>query len=383
MKIGILTQPLHNNYGGILQAYALQTILKRMGHEAWIINRDFAEVPLWRRIAAFCKSLVLQYASGNKNSPFFLFFSTEEQKSIINRNTSVFIDNNIQPRTRCLKSNKALLKEIKKQKFDAYIVGSDQVWRPMYSPCLGNYFVDFVDNETNIKRIAYAASFGVDTWEFTKKQTKQCAALVQKFDAVSVREKSAISLCQTFLNKDALHVLDPTLLLDKSDYVKLVLEAKESVSDGDLMAYILDSSTEKTEMINIIAQQLELKSFSAMASKKLTRKTKNNIEECIFPSITKWLRGFMDAKFVVTDSFHGCVFSIIFNKPFIVIGNEKRGMSRFSSLLEMFDLEDLLVCSMEQLTTERMQLPIKWDEVNVSKLDKLRISMQFLQNNLK
>ena len=97
--------------------------------------------------------------------------------------------------------------------YDAFIVGSDQVWRPSYNQHLEQAFLNFTENWKNVKRIAYAASFGVDNWEFTKKQTKECKRLVQKFDFVSVREDTAVNLCKEHLGIEATHVLDPTLLL--------------------------------------------------------------------------------------------------------------------------------------------------------------------------
>jgi hypothetical protein len=358
MQIGILTQPLRTNYGGILQAYALQTVLQRMGDEVCIINRRPSDIPLWKKLAIICKSILLRYILGNKQRPL-LPYKKPKQKSI-----ELFIRQYIH-QTKPLKSNRILKKEMKKYNFDAYVVGSDQVWRPRYSPCLSNYFVDF-DNRINIKKIAYAASFGVDIWEFSEEQTTQCAALIQKFNAVSVREKSGIDLCLRYLKKEAIQLIDPTLLLDKSDYIHLVSEAKEAVSKGNLMIYILDASDKKMNIINSVTEQLSIQPF--VASKL---------------SVTQWLRGFMDAKFVVTDSFHGCVFSIIFNKPFLAIANADRGLARFMSLLEMFGLKDRLIYSDNQSITEIIQLPIDWERVNEITEQEKEKSFQYLQCNLK
>ena len=382
MKIGILTQPLHNNYGGLFQAYALQSTLKKMGHEVWIIDRDYPNTPLWRKCASIVKYILLRYIFKTKLNTAFPFWMTNKQREKISENTSIFTINNIYPKTEKIKSNNALRKKIKELQFECYVVGSDQVWRPAYSPCITNYFLDFVKTKKNICRIAYAASFGVDYWEFTKKQTKKCAELIKKFDAVSVREDSGLTLSKDFLKTDTVQVVDPTLLLDKSEYEKLISN-NETDNKGNLMVYILDFSADKTEIVNFVAKNKNYQPFFAMPNSTLTTKTKNNIEECVFQSVPQWIRGFMDAEFVITDSFHGCIFSIIFNKPFIAIGNDKRGMTRFTSLLKTFNLEDRLIFSLEELTLEKLTCTIDWNKINMIKSEKKEESIQFLFHNIK
>ncbi|MDR2979034.1 MAG: polysaccharide pyruvyl transferase family protein [Bacteroidales bacterium] len=380
MKIGILTQPLHNNYGGLLQAYALQTVLKRMGHEAWIIDRDYPDTPLWRKSAIVIKNTLRRMIF--KSNYVFPFWITGKQKEKIAENTSAFVANNIYPKTEKIKSNKALRKKIKKWQFECYIVGSDQVWRPLYSPCITNYFLDFVKDKKNTGRIAYAASFGVDYWAFTEKQTKKCAELIKEFDAISVREDTGISLSENYLKTKAIQTLDPTLLLNKSDYEELIPDT-ESMNTGNLMVYILDSTPDKTEIVNMVAKNNNLQAFSIMPDHTLSMATKNEIKKCIFPSVTKWIRGFIDAEFVITDSFHGCIFSIIFNKPFIAIGNNERGMTRFTSLLKIFNLEDRLIFTSDELTYDKLTSTVDWDKINKIRSEKKDESIQFLLNNIR
>jgi polysaccharide pyruvyl transferase WcaK-like protein len=253
---------------------------------------------------------------------------------------------------------------LQKYNFDAYIVGSDQVWRPRYSPCITNYFLDFIENTNSYKKIAYAASFGVDNWEFTSKQTKQCSSLAKKFDAIFVREHNGIHLCSKFLGVNAVHVLDPTMLLDKDDYIQLVKSENEIESSGNLMIYILDSSEGKQKIIETVSKELSLIPFSILPNKRFTEESQNEIDHCVIPSVTSWLRGFMDANFVITDSFHGCIFSIIFNKPFIAIGNKERGLTRFISLLNLFELEDRLIILPEELSKEKLNKVINFERVN-------------------
>lgn len=350
MKICILTQPLGTNYGGLLQAYALQTILKRMGHEVWTEDRKY--------YSSYIERIKLLIARLIKYRGFY--YSTKEQEQFIAHNAASFIHKYItttEPISSCTKE------ELRKYHFDAYVVGSDQVWRPIYSPYLPNYFLDFTVGQ-HVKRVAYAASFGTPEWEFSAEQTKQCARLVKNFDAVSVRENSGVELCRRYLGIDAVHLLDPTMLLDKEDYIYLVEQEQVPASGKNLMVYVLDQSEEKEAIIKKVSQVLGLFSNVVMPQKDFREVGSKEIEQCVFPPVTDWLRGFMDAEYVVTDSFHGTVFSILFNKPFVVIANKERGMARFTSLLKMFNLEDCLVYSRENVTNEKLRTPVSFEKVN-------------------
>lgn len=382
MKIGILTQPLRNNYGGLLQAYALQTTLKRMGHDVWIINREFEEPHFIRKFTSLGKKIILKYFFKKSTEPIFIFEPTKEEKKIVATYTYQFVKAHFPHITKIITKNKDLL-SLSRKGFDAYVVGSDQVWRPGYSPNITNYFFDFVENETKIKRIAYAASFGFSNWEFTEEQTRDCSRLAKKFDAISVREDSGIDLCREYLGVGAVHVLDPTMLLDTKDYIHLVENENEGNSVGNLMTYILDETDEKKQIINDASKKLKLSPFSVMPNKMLTKETRAQIGECIYSPVTQWLRGFIDAEFVVTDSFHGCVFSILFNKPFIVIGNQKRGMSRFNSLLKIFELEDRLVHVSKTNYKNLFIEQINWTKVNAILMTKREEAKLFLTKYLR
>lgn len=243
MKIGILTQPLHNNYGGILQAYALQKVLKDMGHKVWTINREYTPSG-YDRFMFTMRRLLVKLFHKEMSIPSW---QVKEKGSIL-RYIRAFVEDNIQT-TEEITSTKQLSSLHRKYAFDAYIVGSDQVWRPKYSPCITNYFLDFIENDCTIKKIAYAASFGEDKWEFTKRQTQKCARLAKQFHAISVREDSAIRLCNNYLGVDALHVLDPTMLLDKEDYIALINKGNTHPTKGNLFVYILDKNKNKYNIV--------------------------------------------------------------------------------------------------------------------------------------
>lgn len=378
MRIGIITQPLKNNYGGLLQNYALQQCLKRFGHKVYTINRAYqGDIYLSKQteqMRFFIKQTIKKFLGRT-------YLPTKEEYKIITSECRKFVEQNIQV-TNSVKTQDEIIATTKEYKFDAFVVGSDQVWRPMYSPNIYNDFLDFCKDNSNVKRISYAASFGVDNWEFNDVQTEECRRLTKLFNAVSVRENSAIELCKRFLGVDATLVLDPTLLLEKEDYIELVQKAGEKESAGDLFCYILDDNATIKNAIHYIEKQFSLKSYQVKPLKKaFSIKRGDSISEHIIPSPTKWLRAFMDAKMVFTDSFHGCVFSIIFNKPFWVIGNKERGNARFDSLLKLFNLEDRRI-GLNEINGIDITKGIDWEKVNTIKEEWQKKSLNFLNSHL-
>lgn len=376
MKIGIITQPLRNNYGGLLQNYALQQVLKKLGHE--VITLDHTETPFSRLkiIVSFIKTFFLTLIGKGKGRKYYSL--DENKKAYIGKHTQYFTDKYIN-HTRPMYATEDFRNFCINNKIEVLIVGSDQVWRPLYNSNIYRSFFDFAKG-IEIKRYAYAASFGVDHWEFTEEQTIKCKRLIGLFDAISVREESGVGLCDTYFGRKAEHVLDPTMLLDKEDYEELVKNENEPVSSGNLFTYILDESEEKNNVIEEVATSLDLVPFTVMPKYRVNRETIKHIDECVFPPVTKWLRAFMDAKFVVCDSFHGVVFSIIFNKPFLVIGNNKRGISRFFSLLKLYNLEDRLITGFDN-DLSVINIQINWDSVNSIRNYRKEKSYSYLQRN--
>lgn len=360
MKIGILTLPLHTNYGGILQAWALQEVLFRHNHQPWIIryeHRNLKKQNLVRRVIRFLYLRIYLNQICRKR-----LYSSSISKAI-QKNTQKFITDrfkNLSPRILC-KSD--LIKYTSENNFEAYVVGADQVWRPLYSPDLAAYFLDFCDKD-DVKKIAYAASFGVDYWEFDSESSNMARNLIRNFDKVSVRENDGIVLCKEKLGIDAIHVLDPTLLLDQIDYIKLVKSAtcEYKMPDGNLLAYILDESTEKYSMIHECELKCTLKAFycKSKLNPNQSNKSKDH-DDYIVPPIEQWITSFINAKMIITDSFHGCVFSIIFNKPFWTFSNDMRGSSRINSLLDMFDLRDRIIVNGKPTDWNKN---IDWNAVN-------------------
>ncbi len=371
MKIGILTHPLETNYGGILQAFALQKVLRDMGHDVYTIDRHnrLSYPSFFRHFLSFGKRNLLHYLKGKNVSTAWNPFISEKDFKYISNNTQKFIDKNIQLTDRI---DSHQLREIDdKYLFDAYVVGSDQVWLPQYCP---DSFLSFVKRD-NVKRVAYAASCGKMSFMQIEGLKQQCIELAKKFDAISAREEQLSIDAQNVLGKEVVHVLDPTMLLRKEDYLEVI--EKSSSGEKELFSYVLDKTQFKKEVVNEISTMCKCHVINGNVEEYYVKKRNLDIEKCIFPTVDNWINGFNNAEYIITDSFHGTVFSIIFNKPFIVIGNKERGMGRFVSLLDMFGLKDRMVYSIEE-AKETILRPIDYERVNSILSERRRLSMKFL-----
>lgn len=371
LNIAVITLPLHYNYGGIMQAYALQSVLKDMGHSVTHIEQQCtSKLAKLMMPLVYLRRIFRKYITGD-----IWIVVGENFSNTICRNTKLFIEKHITLRFVGKRDfNKKLADE-----YDVIIVGSDQVWRPQYvGEFLYNAFLLFAEDST-VKRISYSASFGTSACEFSPEQLSVCARLLSKFNAVSVREFSGVTLCKDYFGVNAVHMIDPTMLLTKDHYMSLIQNGDVSLSEGDLMTYILDPNAKIKSYINKFATCNGLATFKT--GLRYEDSDDVPIDERIPPKVEHWLRGFCDAKVVITDSFHACVFSIIFNKPFIVIGNKQRGFSRFESLLSMFHLEK---CLIEINDLNALEIPhVEWNRVNQILEGKRKAAFDYLNMNLK
>ncbi len=373
MNILIITHALHQNYGGLLQAYALQSVCKKLGHSVvtdrdgftsrrflTLLKRNFIHS---ERFIALKKILAKLYPSATRGLLYAL------QKKETSRFTKEYI-NTID----FFGSHDRNLDH-----YDAIIVGSDQVWRPSFVN-VANYFCQFA-KDNQIKRISYAASFGVDHWdEFSDELTHECKELAQLFDGISVRENSGVELCRKHLGVEAEHVLDPTMLIEKEEYLSLIEKEDLNECQDVMMTYILDESDEKRVIVKALLEKLKLPCLKIGPKESLNADI-TNYNNCIYPSVSKWLNGFRNAKFVVTDSFHGTVFALIFNVPFIVIANNYRGVARFHSLLDIYQLRHRIISSLDELESKQME-DINFEQVNAIRSSWQQKSLSFLTSAL-
>lgn len=387
VKIGIVTLPLHINFGGFLQNYALQQVLLKMGYEPITLNQRPIPRSARSQLIANAKSNLKTLALtllGRKGDRTYAHYHGTELRPVLWKNSTYFYDTYIR-HTESLNPNVDFEGISQRLNLGALIVGSDQVWRPRYVENLNTMYLGF-EKDRNVRKIAYAASIGTDDWEYTKEQTSECSVLASQFDLLTVREKSTVDNVKQHLGVKADFALDPTLLLDKEDYIKIVEEQKEPVSEGNLFCYILDIDNNKKRVIKEVEQSLGLKSFNVNIGENTTPYKESyilkNLSRFQNPTITKWLRGFMDAEMVIADSFHAVAFSIIFNKPFWVIGNKGRGMARFESILSLFNLTNRLLDA-NNLTDVDWKAPIDWTFVNVERKSLAEHSLTLLLNSLK
>lgn len=371
MKIAIMTLRLHKNYGGILQNYALNKTLREMGHDVETINivwdirlKQPQKYIIW--IKRIIKNIIKF-----RWTPLDIEGQILKLDPITTQHTKAFKLKNIPLTKKIYYLPNGDFSDIN-DKFDAVVVGSDQVWRPKYANGIEHNFLDFITNE-RIKRIAYSISFGTDRNEYTPHQQMLCGKLIKKFKAISVREESSINLIQNIFKWEISNItqtLDPTLLLKKEEYLKLIGNYKNI---NKIFYYILDYTEDKQKVINQMEHQLGISSYT------LTPEGMSNNSTSIIPPVEEWLKSILSSQFVITDSFHGCVFCIIFNKPFIVYGNNFRGKARFDSLLKIFGLENRFIESSSQLKDKQIfKEPIDWETVNNVLEEQKQISKNFL-----
>lgn len=372
MKIGILTLPIAENYGGILQAVALYRLLHSQGHDVVLIyKKHYSKYALLKKIL---KPIIL-------NIPFHDFKNIKTNNKLNQEKLKriefhrPFIEKEIFKISEDLYTNQDLESFAKKENFDAVIVGSDQVWRKQYmnDKYYKSYFLDFVDG-AKTKKISYAASFGKDYWE-GQDDSEEIARLLKDFTAISVREASGVDVCKSTFDYDkAVHTLDPTMLISKEFYLNKIIAKydAENTNAGGLLTYVLDEAVEKKEIIELVQKNSGLKSIHHLKG--------FNASHTTF-SVPQWVASFANADFVVTDSFHGMVFSIIFEKEFVVIENESRGMDRFLSLLALLKLESRLIRCFSDL--RRMKFTsINYMEVKkIIKIEKNK-SLEFLKGSI-
>jgi len=366
-KAGIITFHFADNFGAVLQAYALLKVIRDVGCNVEIINF----VPAFLR------------------EPYNLFFNIRSsiyQKGLIATIKRLIIKIlRFRHQIRRIKEfqdfrdNFLVICEKKyvnasqirsdKPKYEYYITGSDQVWNPDFFSKVGDtYFLDFA--EEGSKKIAYAVSIAKDKVDNVYNEVYQ--RHLKDFDYISVREKSAKTFLSNFTEKDIHVTLDPTLLLDKEEWLKIAAES--SIKEKYILVYDLVKNPIIVSLANKVAEELNCKIVS-YSNKKGYNKWYGS-----FGSLnpTKFLGLCSKAEFIVTSSFHGTVFAIIFNKPFFTILHPTRG-SRMIDLLNDLDLSDRIIKDINQLNIMK---EIDFNKVNERLTELKSKSMDFLKTAL-
>lgn len=370
----ILTLTGYFNYGNVIQRYALQEFLRNNGYnfvsyvDPYSAPRDMyrmsrkklLKTPL-RAAKRIAKAQKPYWYTPPFREIYPEAYRVENIISFVNRNIWI---KPFDPR----------------DSYKRYIVGSDQVWRDWWGDksILGYYFLDFLKGR-KAKRISYAASFGNDDIRdvMSEEDVKYVAPYISSFDSVSVREKSATTILESVWGVQGSEtVIDPTLLLDAQQYSDLI--ESTSVKDQSIQPIFSYVLGETPELLNFIDRIQESR------KQPVTRiRAHGGSENDILPPVEYWLKGYRDAELVVTNSFHGMMFSVINNTDFIIIGRKSGGLSRIKDFLDQFGIADRFVPEegLEEFDVDSIK-PIDWDFVN-QKLDKLKkTSGQWLLNSL-
>lgn len=362
MKVGIITFYNVVNYGSMLQAYATWQYMKARGHEVEFIDQPFGRFPnsVPHRFLWCFKVLKWGIIRGRFRDwvrfPMTMFACHYPQSR---RYNSVVELVNAQPN------------------YDAVIVGADLVWRPDW--CAPEYtqaaFLAFAP--PGCKRIAYAASFCAKEWGLVSRD--EVGALLKKFDAIGIREESGRSIVRDLSGReDEQVVIDPALILNAEEYKRL---AAPALRGRYIFKYLLEWSDGDAERkcVSMCCEEL------GISEVREDRMMPNGIKGvlcrllCVTAkiSVSEWLRRVLDADFVVTNSFHGTCFSILFHRPFItlLIPGKMDGLNeRVVSLLSKLGLESRMMFVHEtEKIRQAIHAEINWGEVD-QRIDRERMA---------
>lgn len=334
MKIATITFHWANNYGAVLQAYALQQFINQQGIDSEVINY----IP-------------------------FKLYARETLRQIFRRNMDFFkkrkkIREFVRTYVNCSSKTYFNYKQLCKCKYDVVIAGSDQIWNEWFlfhaekKPCL-SYYLKFCPKQC--KKIGYAVSFGT---EELKAETKKIVLpQLQEFCAIGVRENSGQRILSDLQITNQL-VCDPTLLLKREHYESLLHISSKNIVD--VFEYIIRGNRETDRVVTKVTEQLGV-----------IRKPQNNVGVC------EWLSALNNARLVVTDSFHATVFSLLFHKPFIVMSAHGKKMNdRIHTLLHLVGLEERFYFLHETCDVTRLlNTKINWEYID-EKIEEIRHSSQ-------
>lgn len=352
MKICLVTINDNINVGTFLQIYASSRTLRQLGNEVEVEVVDYI-----RPRSRLIRRIVNALKTSSRALPIRLLlvpYVLLEQK-YASRVLNDFLRKHVKLTPRRFHSFEALQRH--PPSADIYVTGSDQVWNSCYNEGIDRtFYLDFAPDGAT--RIAYAASFGLV--ELPEDQLEATRRLISKYSAISVREESALSILEKLGWFGAEHVLDPTLMLNREDWMKLANPRPRG--ERYLLIYCVEGERRKAvfENARIIARHLGLKIYQVSCGG-----IRSGIKGCdkifYFASPGEFLSLFLNAEFVVTSSFHGTAFSINLNKPFLSV-MPPRYTARAASLLKILGLEDRMV--MKTCDLQKMMEPIDYDRIN-------------------
>ncbi len=355
MKIGVLTFFNYCNYGAALQSYGLYKTLEKQGHEVEYIDytcpyigNPFKLVHLKNKgLWGYVYSVVGYICYLPRRKKFKQFHNLIPHTMPVNNQTVKSLDG----------------------VFDKYITGSDQVWSLKLTNCDKTYFLDFVSDGT--KKYSYAASVGENV--FSEEQRKAYRKLLQDFSAISVREESGQIMVKEVADREAEITLDPTLLLSKEEWEQLC--GKNKVKGKYLLVYQLGFSKQLISAVKKVAALTGLK--VVYIPFPLGGFIKSKLSVSIGPQ--EWLTLFSNAEYVISDSFHGIIFSILFNKKFLAVVDGQHKNKRAISLLNKLGLQSRIATDDN---AENIEETIDYANVKAVIADEVEKSVDWLKKNI-
>lgn len=329
MKVGIITMHRVIHYGSVLQAYALQQVLFRLGINNEIIDYVYPNakhLPTKRiSVISFIKNVVHLMLD-------FLCLKQSKDES----NIRLFIKNDLIKTNRSFSSPEKLYKNC--PKYDVYLTGSDQVWNTDYLNGDTSFFFSFVSDG---KKISYASSFGRFT--FSGEKAEEWLANLKSYTAISVREQKAVDIIRHNINRDAELVLDPTLLLDKQYWMNFARKSDVIDDDGYILVYVLTYAWNPFPFAEDVIRFYEKKLGLKVLVLEPALIIQNNPNWILVKNVSprEFVSLFLNASLVITTSFHGTAFSVNLETPFFSIINENTvNDDRITSLLHVVGLSD-------------------------------------------
>ena len=348
LKAGIVTITIGINYGNRLQNYALQESLKKLEIESITFKNIYQEKELTKKI----KRYFLLRKKRRKYKEQIKSFKLFDNKYI-----------NIKYKIKSFKVPKYIDK-----KFDYFICGSDQIWNPYFIGNTGTNFLTFANKE---KTIAYAPSFG--TYEIPQNRKKEYKEYLDKIKYLSCREEDGVKIIRNLTNKNAELVLDPTLLLNSKEWDDIAEKPNFEVEKDYVITYFLGKKeNEYKDYIEEICKRYNLETLDIMDVVNIKNFSIN-------PS--QFLYLIKNAKLICTDSFHGTIFSIIYNKPYILFDrsdNMNNMNSRFDTLNKLLELPDR---SFKRIKIDSI-FDIDFKEININVNKQKEKSINYLKKSI-
>lgn len=359
MKIGILTFHCAHNYGAMLQAYGLQSFFSSMGNEAYIIDYRPQYLTAPYNIHSWRFVITRQFSKSLRNIFYRLKYRVEQNERY-NAFEEFLNEFNLVP-----------VKEL--QNFDTIVIGSDQVWSTIICKGFDNLYWGKFPRKAGSKIISYAASIGRSDWDAREKE--MAASLLKNFDAISVREISLVSTIKALTDKPVCQVLDPTLLAGKEAFSAIARNMALSQTEKYIVTYEVAHMPQLHDCARRLAKEMGLDVYNMEAYP-----TYKTLEHPLRIASPKDFIGLIqNAALVITNSFHGTCFSILFQRPFYTFKFGNRTDLRSASLLSALGIGHRFI---EKYEDTRDAGEINYTIVG-DKLQELRTaSVQFLQNAL-